>query len=363
MYYNKEKSNSEIVISMKNVVKEYKVLNRRQGLKGSIADLFSKDYNIKRAVDDISIEVMRGEMVGYLGPNGAGKSTTIKLLTGILEPDYGTITVNGINPFNSRKEQAQNIGVVFGQRTQLWWALPVIESFNILKEIYKIEKKDFVQMLELYESLCEINNLLKIPVRQLSLGQRTLCDILAAFLHNPEIVFLDEPTIGIDVVMKSRIRNLILELNKKMNTTVILTTHDMGDVDALCNRVIIIDKGKKCFDNNISKLTTLVGSYRTLSVQFPDNYYSLSNECLEKMAENIINYLKDIFPKAKSVNSWVDESWVNVSFDENEIELMSIMKVIQEKFKISNIKIKDISTEDIVRKVYQGGISNESKAL
>ena len=210
-------------IEIKNLTKEFKVLERREGLKGSFKDLFSRNYKIVKAVNDISMNVEQGEIVGYLGPNGAGKSTTIKMMTGVLEPTSGSIIVNGNEPYKNRTKNAQNIGVVFGQRSQLWWALPLVESFRILKDIYMIEDRQYNDMLELYRSLVDIEPLLHKPVRQMSLGQRTLSDILAAFLHDPKIVFLDEPTIGLDVSMKAKIRKLIAELNAQRKTTVILT--------------------------------------------------------------------------------------------------------------------------------------------
>ncbi len=255
------------IIKMQNVVKEFRVLNRREGLKGSVKDLFSRNYKTIRAVDNISVSIAQGEIVGYLGPNGAGKSTTIKMMTGVLEPTSGQIWIGGNAPYQNRTRNAQEIGVVFGQRTQLWWALPLVESFRILKDIYQISNGDYNSMLELYQSLVDIEPLLHKPVRQMSLGQRTLSDILAAFLHNPKIVFLDEPTIGLDVSMKARIRTLIHALNQEKNTTVILTTHDMGDVDALCRRIIIIDKGKMLYDNDIEHLKGFFGSYRTLKIR------------------------------------------------------------------------------------------------
>ena len=204
------------IIEIKNITKEFKVLNRREGLKGSLQDLFSRDYKIVRAVDNISMNIQQGEIVGYLGPNGAGKSTTIKMMTGILEPTSGEILVGGNVPYQNRTKNAQEIGVVFGQRSQLWWALPLVESFKILKDIYGVSDADYEAMLTLYKSLVDIEPLLHKPVRQMSLGQRTLSDILAAFLHNPKIVFLDEPTIGLDVSMKAKIRTLIHALNKEL---------------------------------------------------------------------------------------------------------------------------------------------------
>ncbi len=242
------------IIKIKDITKEFKVLNHREGLKGSIQDLFSRDYKIVRAVDHINMDVEVGEIVGYLGPNGAGKSTTIKMMTGVLQPTSGEILVGGTIPYKNRSKNAQGIGVVFGQRSQLWWALPLIESFRLLKDIYQIQDEKYNEMLDLYQSLVNIKPLLHKPVRQMSLGQRTLSDILAAFLHDPKIVYLDEPTIGLDVSMKSKIRTLIQALNEKKHTTVILTTHDMGDVDALCRRIVIIDHGKMLYDDDISNL-------------------------------------------------------------------------------------------------------------
>ena len=192
------------IIEIRHITKEFKVLKRREGLKGSLQDLFSRDYKIVRAVDDISMTIEQGEIVGYLGPNGAGKSTTIKMMTGVLEPTSGEIIVSGRVPYQDRTRNAQEIGVVFGQRSQLWWALPLIESFKILKDIYQIPDKNYDEMLAFYQSLVDIEPLLHKPVRQMSLGQRTLSDILAAFLHDPKIVFLDEPTIGLDVSMRRR---------------------------------------------------------------------------------------------------------------------------------------------------------------
>ena len=285
----------EPIIEIKNITKEFKVLNRREGLKGSIRDLFSRDYKIVRAVDNISMSIEQGEIVGYLGPNGAGKSTTIKMMTGVLEPSSGEILVSGNVPYRNRTKNAQEIGVVFGQRTQLWWALPLIESFRILKDIYQIPDADYDEMLKLYQSLVDIEPLLHKPVRQMSLGQRTLSDILAAFLHNPKIVFLDEPTIGLDVSMKAKIRTLIHALNQQKHTTVILTTHDMGDVDALCQRIVIIDKGKMLYDNDISHLKQFFGSYRTLKVRIKGDLKQYAEEITEKLPQCSVSAVLDFF--------------------------------------------------------------------
>jgi ABC-2 type transport system ATP-binding protein len=201
------------VITLNNLSKHFKILNRRQGLLGALQDLFSRDYKSVKAVDGVSLAIETGEMVGFLGPNGAGKSTTIKMLTGVLEPSGGEIYVNGNVPFKNRQKNAQRIGVVFGQRTQLWWDLPVIESFRVLKEIYQITPEAYEENLTIFNQLVDLKSLYAIPVRNLSLGQRMLCDIAAAFLHNPAIIFLDEPTIGLDISVKSKIRSLIQTLN------------------------------------------------------------------------------------------------------------------------------------------------------
>lgn len=340
------------IITLNEVSKEFKVLNRREGLKGSIQDLFSRDYNIVRAVDNISMEIMPGEICGYLGPNGAGKSTTIKMMTGVLQPTSGEIIVNGRIPYKNRTANSQNIGVVFGQRSQLWWSLPLIESFKLLRDIYQIDEKQYKDMMELYESLVDIKSLYSKPVRQMSLGQRTLSDILAAFLHNPGVVFLDEPTIGLDVSMKSKIRELIKALNKEKNTTVILTTHDMGDVDALCRRIVIIDKGKMLYDNSIDNLKSFFGAYRTICLRFTKNAEELTKEALEKQAVGLMEELKIKFPQAQSLHVTVSEDWIDVLVNEDEIQVIKVLNEIQETRKIYDVQLKEISTESVIKKIY-----------
>lgn len=329
------------IITIQNVTKEFKVLNRREGLKGSLKDLFSRDYKIVRAVDNISMNIEQGEIVGYLGPNGAGKSTTIKMMTGVLEPTSGEILVGGNVPYKNRAKNAQEIGVVFGQRSQLWWALPLIESFRLLKDIYQIADREYENMLEMYRSLADIEPLLHKPVRQMSLGQRTLSDILAAFLHNPKIVFLDEPTIGLDVSMKSRIRALIHALNKEKNTTVILTTHDMGDVDALCRRIVIIDKGKMLYDNDIEHLKGFFGSYRTLKIRV--------DGILSERAEEVKAQLPDFSVSA-------DEEWISVLVDEERATVMEVLNQLRSYFDIRDMQLEEISTEDVIKKIYEEGV-------
>lgn len=329
------------IIEIKNITKEFKVLNRREGLKGSLKDLFSRDYKIIRAVDNISMNIQQGEIVGYLGPNGAGKSTTIKMMTGILEPTSGEILVGGNIPYRNRTQNAQEIGVVFGQRSQLWWALPLVESFKILKDIYGVSDENYNSMIALYKSLVDIEPLMHKPVRQMSLGQRTLSDILAAFLHNPKIVFLDEPTIGLDVSMKAKIRTLIHALNKEKNTTVILTTHDMGDVDALCRRIVIIDKGKMLYDNDIEHLKGFFGSYRTLKIRIEGD--------LKQQAAKIQHELSCFSVSA-------DEEWISVLVDEEKSKVIEVLNQLQQSYEIRDMQLEEISTEEVIKKIYEEGV-------
>ena len=332
----------ENVIQIRNITKEFRVPDRREGLLGSIRDLFSRSYHTLRAVDDISMDIAQGEIVGYLGPNGAGKSTTIKMMTGVLEPTSGEILVNGCAPYRNRTRNAQNIGVVFGQRSQLWWALPLIESFRLLRDIYMIPESQYNEMLNLYSSLVDIGSLLHKPVRQMSLGQRTLSDILAAFLHDPKIVFLDEPTIGLDVSMKSKIRTLICELNRKKNTTVILTTHDMGDVDALCERIVIIDHGKMLYDNDIEHLKKYFGAYRTLKLRVKGS--------LSEQAESIAAELPGC-----PVSS--DDNWISVLVNEDKQKVVSVLSQLQTSHDIRDMQLEEISSEEVIKRIYEGGVS------
>lgn len=263
------------------------------------------------------------------------------MMTGVLEPTSGEILVGGNVPYRNRTKNAQEIGVVFGQRTQLWWALPLIESFRILKDIYQISDADYDEMLKLYQSLVDIEPLLHKPVRQMSLGQRTLSDILAAFLHNPKIVFLDEPTIGLDVSMKAKIRTLIHALNQQKHTTVILTTHDMGDVDALCQRIVIIDKGKMLYDNDISHLKQFFGSYRTLKIRIKGDLKQYAEEITEKLPRCSVS---------------ADDEWISVLVDESQTTVMQVLSELQKDYKIRDMQLEEISTEEVIKKIYEEGV-------
>lgn len=242
------------MITVENICKTYKVAKRKAGMKEACRSLFHREYDEIRALDHISFQINDGEMVGYIGPNGAGKSSTIKVLSGILTPDEGTCTVDGMIPWKNRVSYVRTIGVVFGQRTQLWWDVPVIDSFELLRDIYSIQTKTYQQNLEELTELLNLGELLKTPARQLSLGQRMRCEIAASLLHSPRILFLDEPTIGLDAVSKLAVRDFIRNLNRTHQTTVILTTHDMQDIEALTERILLIGKGRILMDGTPQEL-------------------------------------------------------------------------------------------------------------
>jgi ABC-2 type transport system ATP-binding protein len=338
------------LIHLKDLAKHFKILNRHEGLKGAVRDLFSGDYRTVKAVDGISFDIEPGEIVGYIGPNGAGKSTTIKMMTGILKPSSGVLQVNGLVPYDNRIRQAMIMGVVFGQRTQLWWDLPVIESFKILKEIYKVDQKMFDQHLGMFNDLVGLKALYTQQVRTLSLGQRMLCDITASFLHNPQVVFLDEPTIGLDISIKAKIRSVILELNRTRNTTIILTTHDLGDVEALCRRIIIIDKGKILYDGDIKRVNALFGAYRTLKLQIRE----YSEAKLNALREGIDGRYGD----GHGITvAQTEEFWTDVTVDQARTKLADVLGFVMSEFPVADVRIVEISMENVVRKVYDGALA------
>jgi len=337
------------LIHIQNLTKHFKILNRREGLSGAFKDLFSGDFRSVKAVDGISFDINAGEIVGYIGPNGAGKSTTIKMMTGILKPTDGTILINDHVPYTNRIKQAQIMGVVFGQRTQLWWDLPVIESFKILKEIYKVDQKTFDRHMDMFNELVGLKALYSQQARTLSLGQRMLCDITASFLHNPQVVFLDEPTIGLDISVKAKIRSVIKELNRERNTTIILTTHDLGDVEALCHRIIIIDKGKILYDGDIKKVNALFGAYRTIKVQI--------NDFNETTIASLKNKLTERFGKDHGIIvAETEEFWTDMTIDQARTPLSDVLGFVMSNFAVSDVRIVEISMENVVQQVYDGAL-------
>lgn len=269
------------IIIAKNLKKEFLKYERGQGLSAAFKSIIKRKYVKKTAVDNISFKVEKGEILGYIGPNGAGKSTTIKILTGILHPTSGTASVLGYTPWKQRERYVKNIGVVFGQKTQLWWDIPAVDTFYLLRELYNIQKEEFDERLEYMTKLLEVETIKNVPVRNLSLGERMRCEIITAFLHNPKIVFLDEPTIGMDIVAKDKIREFIQKINKKEKTTVILTTHDMSDIEELCKRIIIIDKGKIVYDGSLSKIKNKYTKTRVIKMKLnePTKKLSLGEGC------------------------------------------------------------------------------------
>lgn len=337
------------LIEIQNLRKHFKVLNRREGLKGAFLDLFSGDYRIVKAVDDISFSIDEGEIVGYIGPNGAGKSTTIKMMTGVLQPTAGKLLVNKIEPYSNRIKNAERMGVVFGQRTQLWWDLPVIESFKLLKEIYKVDDNLFEKQMGLFDDLIGLKPLFPVQVRTLSLGQRMLCDIAAAFLHNPKVVFLDEPTIGLDVSVKAKIRKVIQELNQSQDITIILTTHDLGDIEALCKRIIIIDKGKLLFDGPIQRVNQLFGAYRTLKVQI----YDFDDQTFDQLKAKTL----EKFPEPEAVHFATSEDfWTDITINQEKAPLREVLNLVMQEFSLEDIRVVEISMENVVQKIYDGAL-------
>jgi len=324
------------LIEVKNLVKDYKLNVRKKGLLGSIQSLLVPEYEMKRAVDNISFSIEKGEMVGFIGPNGAGKSTTVKMLTGILVPTSGTISIGGLSPHKDRKRNAMRLGVVFGQRTQLWWDLPVIDTFELLKYIYKIPEETYKNNINMFNDLLEINEFMSQPVRQLSLGQRMRADIAAALLHDPEIIFFDEPTIGLDVIAKEKVREFIKYINKEKGTTMLFTTHDMQDIEKTCKRMIIIDEGTTIYDGTVEHIKESFGTSRILVVDF---------------AENVDDFT---MPGVEVVDRKDRKLWLK--FHKDEVQISNLVYELTQKYGIVDFTVQEPEIEAIIREIYQGGI-------
>ncbi|MBP7348761.1 MAG: ATP-binding cassette domain-containing protein [Butyrivibrio sp.] len=279
------------MISVEHVYKSYRVAKRNAGFKEACISLFHREQEEIQALSDISFTIQSGEMVGYIGPNGAGKSSTIKILSGILTPDKGTCVIDGMIPWKNRKDYVRNIGVVFGQRSQLWWDIPVIDSFELLKEIYSVSDAAYRNKLEELTQLLQLQEILKTPTRQLSLGQRMRCEIAASLVHDPGLLFLDEPTIGLDAVSKLAVRDFIRKQNKEHATTVILTTHDMQDIEAITDRVILIGKGKILLDGTLEdmKRAAVLGTSTNSDAVLP--------EAEEQMQQNLDHIVAALYHK------------------------------------------------------------------
>ena len=324
------------IISVKNLSKTFKKPIRDEGLKGMIKALFSRKYEEVKAVDDISFDIEEGEIIGYIGANGAGKSTTIKMMCGILYPSSGSVLVNGMNFENDRQKINKEMGVVFGQKTQLWWDIPLIETFKILKSIYEVPDEEYNERFEYLCELLDMKPFLTQTVRSLSLGQRMRADFAAALIHSPKIVYLDEPTIGLDVLVKDKIRSAIKELNKRYNITVILTTHDMKDIEELCNRIIIIDKGKILYDGGLANIKYRFGNTKTI--------YIPSNITLDEI---------ELKNKFAGISVEKNDDTTALKFSLNEIDLDDVLIYLINTYHIKDFKIEDISIEDITKQLYE----------
>lgn len=334
------------MIKVKNVSKNFVAPKKYPGLKGAIKGLFSNEKVTKEAVKDISFTIEKGEIVGYIGSNGAGKSTTIKMMTGILTPTKGECLVDGINPSQKRKENAKNIGVVFGQRTQLWWDLPLSESFTILKEIYDVSDEDYKERMEFLNRVLELQDFFDKPVRTLSLGQRMRADLGAALLHNPKVLYLDEPTIGLDLVVKDNIREAIKEINEKYQTTVILTTHDIGDIEELCSRIIIIDEGKKIYDGSLAELKDVYGTKRKVSMEIRQP---------EKVKALDLGKVLGIEKADYEVEYEEENNNYSVTFDKHKVQIPQILSAIMEVTEVKDIQIQETELAEIVKEIYSRG--------
>jgi ABC-2 type transport system ATP-binding protein len=330
-------------IVVKDLRKEFTVYSSRKGLKGAFRDLFTRNYKIVPAVNNINFTVKQGEMVGYIGENGAGKSTTIKMLTGILTPTAGQVIVNGMNPHKEREKFVQTIGVVFGQRSQLWWDIAVQESFRLLKKVYKVTDEQYDEHMGHVIRTLDIEPLLDKPVRKLSLGQRMRCELAAALIHNPPLLFLDEPTIGLDVLVKLKIREFLKEINQKYNTTILLTTHDLTDIEALCERVIMLDEGKIMYDGALKSLKETWGEGKDIQFQFLDAV-SLSS-LSEATSQFHVKWEEDE----------TNPQQFTVHTEDNDEQISQIIAKVVASFKVRDMKIIEASTEEIIRNIYEKG--------
>ncbi len=326
-----------IAIEVKDLRKEFKVSSSGKGFLGKLQALFHRRHKVITAVNDVDFKISRGEFVGYVGENGAGKSTTIKMLTGILVPTSGTAKVNGIVPYKDRKKNAAKIGVVFGQRTQLWWDLPVRESFDLLRVIFRVSGSDFDRQMAKLEKALGLRPLLEMPVRKLSLGQRMRCDIAASLIHNPPVLFLDEPTIGLDVLAKQSVRNFLSEINRTEGTTIILTTHDMNDIEQLCKRLIILEEGKIIFDGETELLKQKFVHEKVIEVEFYED------DCVMQGISGVA------VVREQGCKKWL-------TLDNDSSGIGEVIGTIASRYKIKDISVKEPSVESIVRNIYDNRI-------
>ena len=332
-------------IEVSCLTKDFKSYKKYPGFAGAIKSLFTRETVTKRAVDDVSFSINTGEIVGYIGANGAGKSTTIKMMSGVLTPTSGQCVVAGLIPYKNRMVNARNIGVVFGQRTQLWWDLPLTETFQILKEIYDVPENDFRERMDYLNDVLGLPEFASSTVRTLSLGQRMRADLAASLLHNPPVLYLDEPTIGLDVVVKERIREAIKGINAKHQTTIILTTHDLRDIEELCGRIIIIDSGKILYDGSQDEIKSKYGNTAVLTVT-PKNMDAFLRTGVTEA----------FMGKDASITCAEADGSAAITFDKNKISAAELLNFILPKVPVSDIIMGETSIEDIVKRIYNKGI-------
>lgn len=319
-------------IEVKNISKTFKVPEKSTGKLSAIKDFFNRKYKYIKAIDNISFSIKKGEIVGYIGPNGAGKSTTIKMMSGILVPDEGSIVIDKLIPYKDRKKYVSEIGVVFGQRSQLWWDIPAIDTFNLLKDIYKIPDKLYEKKLNELTELLNLKDIINIPVRQLSLGSRMRCEIAASLIHNPKILFLDEPTIGLDAVSKKIVRDFIKKLNKEEKVTVILTTHDMADIEALAKRIILIGKGRVLYDGTLNNLKKNYDYLRKVKVITKDKF----------------NINKNYIVSKKNMKDGME-----FTIDIRKVEISEFIKLLSSKVSIIDLDIDTGNIDDLIVRLYE----------
>jgi len=325
------------LIEVADLVKDFRGFKRRPGVAGAIRNLFAREYTWTRAVDHIEFQIPASEMVGYIGPNGAGKSTTIKMLTGILMPTSGSILSNGFQPFEQRTRYTRTIGVVFGQRTQLWWDIPVVESFRLLKNIYDVSDSDYKARMKRFEEVLEIERYLNTPVRKLSLGERMRCDVAAALLHNPPILFLEEPTIGLDIVAKEHIREFLKQINREHGTTMLLTTHDLADIEHLCRRLMVIDRGKLLFDGPLADLKRRL--WREHAIKF---------DLKDREQADRLEHLDMPFVTAERKG----ELTVRLRFPRDTHSTADVIRRVVTTVDVLDIGIEGQSIDDVVKEIY-----------
>ena len=328
------------IIEVRELTKEFRTFRRREGVLGALQNLFVREYVTVHAVDRVSFTIEPGEMVGYIGANGAGKSTTIKMLTGILVPTGGVVVSYGYVPYRERRRYTKHLGVVFGQRTQLWRDIAVIESFKLLKEIYGVPEADYSRRLDKFAEILNVKEYLHTPVRKLSLGERMRCDLAASLLHNPPLLFLDEPTIGLDVVAKDHIREFLKEVNRTEGTTVLLTTHDLSDIEELCKRIIIIDKGRVLYDGQLAEMKGRLAKYNQVKFFLKDR--------------GQVGRLGQIATDGISCER-VDELTYLLRFDRHQHSSAEVIREIVNQLEVRDIFIEEEPIEDIVKRIYLSG--------